>query len=265
MKSSATGRARTAGGVQSVEIGADVLQAVVTGGGPLSLKTISEVSGLPPAKAHRYLVSLIRSGLVEQDEATGKYDLGAMALQVGLAAILRLNVVRTAVPILAELRERLGETVMLTVWGDYGPTIVYWDESQVPVTVNARIGSVLPLLGTATGHVYLAWLPRKQTQKMVRAEQRQRAGREPIDAGHLIERTRGDGLGHFEIEDMRSLSSMAAPIFDVSGKLAAVVTAFGYKGDFENSPTGANARALKSAAAQVSLKMGFSGEPPQDG
>lgn len=252
----------TSGGVQSVEIGTEVLLAVVGGGGPSSLKAIADSSSLPPAKAHRYLVSLIRSGLVEQSPATGKYDLGPVALQVGLAAILRLNVVRAAVPIIEEVREKLGETVMLTIWGDHGPTIVHWDESLVPVTVNARIGSVLPLLGTATGHVFLTWLPRKQTQALVRSEQRQRVGREAIDVEGLIKQTKKYGLGCFEIEDMRSLSSMAAPIFGLEGKLIAVVTAFGYKGTFENSPTGENAKTLKSAADEISFKMGYSPKAP---
>lgn len=258
MAKKTTTRTGSNGGVQSVEIGTGVLLSVMGGGGPSSLKTIAEASSLPPAKAHRYLVSLIRSGLVEQDPATGKYDLGPVALQVGLAALLRLNVVRSAVPVISGLREDLGESVMLTIWGDHGPTIVHWDESLIPVVVNARVGSVLPILGTATGHAFLTWLPRKQTQPFVRAELRQRTGRDEIDVEAIITRTRRYGLGCFEIEDMRSLTSMAAPIFNLEGNLIAVITAFGYKGSFENSPTGANAKTVKAAAEQISFKMGYS-------
>ena len=250
------------GGVQSVEVGTRVLLAVKSGGGPMGLKSIASIADLPPANTRRYLVSLIRSGLVDQDAATGKYDLGPIALQIGLSAILRLNVVRTAVPIVSELREDLGESIMLTVWGDHGPTIVHWEESLMPVTVNARIGSVLPILGTATGHTYLTWLPKEQTQEFVKSEVKRGADLTAKDIEGLIKRTKKHGLGFFEIEDMRSLSSLAAPIFNLENKLIAVITAFGYKGSFDNTPTGANAKVLKKAAGQISAKMGFSGDMP---
>jgi DNA-binding IclR family transcriptional regulator len=252
----------SSGGVQSVEIGTKVLLAVMNGGGPMGLKSIAAESAMPAAKAHRYLVSLIRSGLVEQDEATGKYDLGPVSLQIGLSAIIRLNVVRTAVPIVSELREKLNESIMLTVWGDHGPTIVHWEESLIPVTVNARIGSVLPILGTASGHAYLTWLPKQQTNELVKAEIRRGGTTMPFDVDTIIKRTKKHGLAYFEVGDMRSLSSLAAPIFNLEGSLIAVITAFGYKGSFDNKPNGPHAGVLKDAAKRISEKMGFNGEAP---
>lgn len=247
----------SAGGVQSVEVGTRVLLAVKSGGGPMGLKSIAEEAGLPAANTRRYLVSLIRSGLVEQDSATGKYDLGPIALQIGLAAITGLNLVRTAVPIMTELREELGETVVLTVWGDHGPTIIHWEESLAPITVNARIGSVFPVLNTATGHVYLTWLPRQQTKVIVNQEMRQRDKSNPINIDEIISATKENGIGHYFIEDMRSLSTLAAPVFDHESKLIAVVTSYGYKGKFDNTPTGPNAKALLSGAKTISFKMGY--------
>ena len=245
------------GGVQSVEIGTGVLLAVMSGGGPMSLKSIAEATSLPPAKAHRYLVSLIRSGLVEQDAATGKYNLGSIALQIGLAAIMGLNLVRTAVPVMAELREAVGETVVLTVWGDHGPTIVHWEESLAPITVNARIGSVFPVLNTATGHVYLTWLSRQHTKALVKREMRHRDKANPIDIEAIIKTTKKNGIGRFYIEDMRSLSTLAAPIFDHESKLIGVITTYGYRGKFDNSISGPNATALKKSADEISFKMGY--------
>jgi DNA-binding IclR family transcriptional regulator len=247
----------TAGGVQSVEVGARVLLAVKNGGGPMGLKSIADIAGIPPANTRRYLVSLIRSGLVQQDSATGKYNLGPIALQIGLAAIMGLNLVRTAVPIMTELREVVRETVVLTVWGDHGPTIIHWEESLVPITVNARIGSVFPVLDTATGHVYLTWLPREQTKNVVKQEMRHRNKDNPIDIGAIVETTKKNGIGRFFIEDMRSLSTLAAPIFNHKNKLIAVITTFGYKDKFDNSPTGPNARALLDAAGRISFEMGY--------
>ncbi len=55
---------------------------------------------MPTAKAHRQLVSLMRTGLVEQDGNFGRYDLGGRPLGLGLSGLLRLDVVRLAAPIL---------------------------------------------------------------------------------------------------------------------------------------------------------------------
>ncbi|MBS0553285.1 MAG: helix-turn-helix domain-containing protein, partial [Proteobacteria bacterium] len=74
-------------GVQSLEVGMSILKAMATGRRSMMLKDIAAAAGMPPSKVHRYLVSLIRSGLVEQDRLTSRYDLGPFALNLGLVAL----------------------------------------------------------------------------------------------------------------------------------------------------------------------------------
>ena len=52
-------------GVQSLEIGMGILRAMVNGQRSMMLKDIAAAAEMPASKAHRYLVSLIRAGLVE--------------------------------------------------------------------------------------------------------------------------------------------------------------------------------------------------------
>ena len=81
-------------GVQSLEIGMGILRAMVDGQRAMMLKEIAAAAEMPPSKAHRYLVSLIRAGLVEQDPMTSRYDLGPFAMNIGLVALDRLDRVR---------------------------------------------------------------------------------------------------------------------------------------------------------------------------
>ena len=74
-------------GVQSLEIGMGILRAMVNGQRSMMLKEIAAGADMPASKAHRYLVSLIRAGLVEQDPASSRYDLGPFALNIGLVAL----------------------------------------------------------------------------------------------------------------------------------------------------------------------------------
>ena len=76
-------------GVQSLEVGMGILKAMVFGKRSMMLKDIAAAADMPPSKAHRYLVSLIRSGLVEQDPLTSRYNLGPFALNIGLVAIVQ--------------------------------------------------------------------------------------------------------------------------------------------------------------------------------
>jgi DNA-binding IclR family transcriptional regulator len=71
-----------------------LLRALADAQSALSLKDLAASAAMPASKAHRYLVSFGRSGLVTQDAVTGRYDLGPLALTVGLAALGRVNAAR---------------------------------------------------------------------------------------------------------------------------------------------------------------------------
>ena len=147
-------------GIQSAEIALDVLTRLAELGGAQSVSELGRSLDMPRAKVHRYLVSLERRGYVEQDPASARYRLGPQALHTGLAALAEVDFVKLAADGLDALSSAIGQTVFISIWGQHGPTIVQWRDARLPVTVNVRVGSVLPLLNSATGRVYAAWLPR---------------------------------------------------------------------------------------------------------
>ncbi len=78
-------------GIQSIEVGGQLLLALGRTGKPMVLKELAREAGMPAAKAHPYLVSFARLGLIEQDPLTGRYELGPQLLQLGLVSLQRLN------------------------------------------------------------------------------------------------------------------------------------------------------------------------------
>src|SRR5215212_3138624 len=129
------------GGVQAVDTALRVLSALVEMGPPLMLKTVAERADMPPPKAHRYLVSFCRGGLAERDPASGGYRLGPLAVRLGLAALRHLHVVNVAAQTLGELRDQVGYTVGLAVWGAAGPTYVRFEETNDALIISGRPGS----------------------------------------------------------------------------------------------------------------------------
>jgi DNA-binding IclR family transcriptional regulator len=255
-------------GVQSVGIAATILKALAAGGGVLPLKHLAAATGMPRAKVHRYLASLRTSGLITQDPETGHYAIGPAAVTIGLVGLGRLSPVRQLNDALPRLRNRVNETVTAAIWGDTGPTIIAIEESDHVVTMNVRIGSVLPLLTTAIGRVFLAYLPPSLTQCFVAAEQaRDSAPSPPEPDEDVLSDIRERRLSRASSALLPGVDAMAAPVFDVRGKLVAVMCVVGRSGSTLCSWDGPVARALDQSARNLSRQLGcldVATEPARD-
>lgn len=241
-------------GVQSVEIGVRILGAIADAGQPVMLRDIAKAVGMPAAKVHRYLVSLIRQEMVEQDSFGGRYWLGPFALRVGLAALRQLDVVRMASEAIADLRDRTDHTAILSVYGSAGPTIVRWEECRHPTTVNAHVGSVLSLLESATGRVFAAFLPAHLVENRIRAEM---GDRDPAVIRKLLNDVRTRGMSLVRGSELASINAMSAPLFDHAGNIVAAITLMGSRRTFEVTWNNAAARELVACARRISQRLGY--------
>src|SRR3569833_108504 len=246
-------------GISSIEVGARLLRALTVQPRPQMLRELAAAAQRPPAKAHRYLVSFMRMGLVEQHSETGLYDLGSFALELGLSAIARLEPVTLAAPALTELREEIGQTVALAVWANHGPTIVRWLGADTPVSASLRVGAVMPLTRSATGQVFLAFLPPETTAPLVRKElaAHSRLGLSPDSrdaVDQLIAQTRRRSYARTS-DFIPGIAGMAAPVFDHSGALSLALVALGYSKPFEASIESI-AAATTAKAQQLSRRLG---------
>ena len=154
-------------GIQSVELAMQVVRALEEGRGPRTLSQLAQACGMSTSKVHRYLVSLIRSGLVSQSQRTGLYDFGPAARRIGIEALRRVDEVALATEYLPSLRDRTTHSVNLAVWGDNGPVLVHWEYGEHALPMNIRIGSTLPLLDSSVGQVFLAYLPEAMTRSAI--------------------------------------------------------------------------------------------------
>lgn len=253
-------------GIQSVEVGFALLDALARAPGPLMLRDLAAAAGMSAAKAHRYLVSFQRLQLVTQDAGNTRYDLGPAALKLGLASLSRLDAVKLARERVAGLVESLGHTVALAVWGNHGPTIVHWEESPQAVTVNLRLGDVMPLLSSATGRCFAAWLAQEALAPLLREElarlQRQRQPLPDVpttvaQVQRLLAQTREQGLGRVVDSLLPGVAGFCAPVFDADGHLALGIVTLGPTSGFDCAWDGAVATTLRAAAARLSDDLGY--------
>ncbi|WP_158275438.1 IclR family transcriptional regulator [Maritimibacter sp. 55A14] len=207
-------------GVQSVEVALRLLKALARAPGPASLTVLAAETGMAPAKAHRYLTSLIAAGMVRHRQS-GSYDLGPGAAEIGIAAIARHDPVNAAADALPGLVDRTGLTGLLAVWGNRGPTVVRWEKAATPLVTTLGLGSVLPVTSSATGLAFLAHLPDRLTAPAIAAEI---PGKGPGDFADAAAEVRRDGLAIARQDFIPGLYAMACPVLDLQDRAAAVVT-----------------------------------------
>jgi DNA-binding IclR family transcriptional regulator len=246
-------------GVQSVGTAATILKALAAAGGVLPLKHLAAATGMPRAKVHRYLSSLRNSGLITQDVETGHYAIGSAAVTIGLVGLGRLSPIRQLNEALPRLRDRVNETVTAAIWGDTGPTIIAMEESGHVVTMNVRIGSVLPLTTTAIGQVFLAYLPDSLTRHLVAAERASAKSPAPPGEGLALqlEHIRARRLSRARGVLIPGVDAIAAPVFDMRGKLVAVICVVGRSSGVPGDRSQPLVRALDQAARNLSRQLGF--------
>ena len=268
--------AREQRGIGSVEVGGQLLMALVHHARPMPLKDLARDACMAPAKAHPYLVSFGRIGLVEQQADTGHYFLGPLALQLGLISLQQANPVQVASSAIVGLAHRIGHTVALAVWGTRGATIVRLEESPAAVHVNMRHGTVFSLTHTASGRLFGAYLDAALVKRLL-DDERHRAtasltskARQPRQPGMppparlpawrafalQLAEVRARGLSRSVGEVVPGINAMAAPVFDHMGAMVLSFTAIGPAAVFDTTWDGAIARELRASAAQVSQRLG---------
>lgn len=209
-------------GINSVEIGMRVLRAVVELQGPASLKDIARHAGLPASHAHRYVSSLVNCALLRQDSASGQYDLGPAAIEIGLAGLARQDALLLADAAARALTQATGATSLLAVWSAGGPTVIRWHPGLPPVYTTLSIGSVLPVTTSATGRVFLAFLDPNLLAAALQREGSARLAPPELDALRADIRRRG--LATIDGKVIPGLRAYAAPVLSIDNSLVAVMS-----------------------------------------
>ena len=264
-------------GIQSVEVGFELLNALSRAPGALMLRDLAAAAGMSAAKAHRYLVSFQRMGLVMQDPVSTRYDLGPAALRLGLASLSRIDAVKLARERVPALLLETGHTLAIAVWGNQGPTMVHWAEAPQTVPVTLRLGDVMPLLTSATGRCFAAFMgtegrDAERIAPMIRDEL-VRLKKLPNNAMPLtdvpqtpqavqamLHETRHQGLARVVHSLVPGVGGFCAPVFDAQGRLALGLVVLGSVATLDTQWDGAPARALLRCAHQLSADLGY--QPP---
>ena len=253
-------------GIQSVEVGFRLLKVLAATNRPMMLRDIAKGAGMPAAKAHRYMVSFLRIGIVEQDASSGRYDLGAYALELGLSGLGRLDPVRLSGPILEALCEEIHETVALAVWGTHGATIVRIADAGGPITITLRAGTTLPLCNSATGRAFATFYRSPYLKKLLDDELRALSESSKTAITTIrrqleknLTEIREHGIARATGSLTPGINGFSAPVYDHTGNMVAAITSLGAIGEFDVEWDSTTAKAMIAAAKALSHRLGYGG------
>jgi DNA-binding IclR family transcriptional regulator len=204
-------------GIGSVDTAMTILKVFARDSGPLSLKEVSDRTGMATSKLHRYLSSLVAQGMLSQKARSGRYDLGPFATELGLSALARTDFVNRTADVLPDLVAATGCTAMLSVWGASGPVIVRWERARNHIVTALGLGTVMPLVHSATGQVFLGFAPTNLTDPLI-------GDSDSKLVEDLKKTVRRDGYSSVGGDFIPGLYALAAPVLNWQGEAETVIT-----------------------------------------
>jgi DNA-binding IclR family transcriptional regulator len=248
-----------AGGVQSVDRAAEVLEILARTGGSAVGEIAAELD-VHKSTASRLLSALEARNLVEQDGERGRYRLGFGLLRLAGAVVGRLDLARQADSVLQELANDLGETVNLAVLRGHHAVNVADARGRAAIAAQNWVGRLTPLHATSSGKVLLAHestLARKQlldTAGLTRFTPNTIVSRRVLS--DQIERILADGYAVAFEEFEEGLNAVAAAVRDHTGAVVASVTVSGPAYRLDRRRAEKVVQDVVAAGEQISVRLG---------
>lgn len=228
----------------------------------VSLKEISERTGLHPSTTHRILNDLALGRFVDRPES-GSYRLGMRFLELGNLVKARLNVREVALPPMRQLYKLIQQPVSLSV--RQGDEIVYVERAyseRSGMQVVRAIGGHAPLHLTSNGKLFLAADDSQQVRAY--ATRTGLPGKTHFsitqlgELEHELEKVRRYGIARDNEELELGVRCMAAGIHDDQNKLIAGLSISAPADRLDESW----APKLQATVQEISEALGYSRQRP---
>jgi DNA-binding IclR family transcriptional regulator len=251
------------GGVQSVARALQALELIAEAG-ELGVTDLGRRLGVHKATASRLAATLAEGGMVERDPASDRYRLGFGLIRLAGTAMAGLDLVRTSRPVLEDLAERTHESVTLGVFSN--DEVIYVDQVSSPrlIVSGNWIGRRTPLHCSASGKVFLAWLPMDKRDRLLARPLEVATPRTVTDLAILqrqLEEARIRGYATILEEIEEGLNAVAAPVRQAGGEVVAAIAVSGPSFRVRPVDLPRLGRVTVDAAAAVSRRLGYAVRP----
>jgi len=218
---------------------------------------IAEQFGIARSTGYRYLKGLVAAGFIE--ECDGGFRLGPLVFDLARLARKGIGLSEVARPVMRELADSAGESVLLTRrWGG-SVVCLELEESSHPIRLSYERGHILPINAGASAQVLLAWAPAAEIEQVLStAPLRRFTSRTVTDAAKLqarLRRIRAKGFAISRGELDADVLGVAAPIRSADGQVTAAVSLAALSSRVPQARVPAITTAVCAAAQQISDRL----------
>jgi DNA-binding IclR family transcriptional regulator len=241
--------------VRAVERAMQILSAFDGEHAERRVSEIAQATGLHKATTHRIMMTLLNGGFLERAHDGERFRLGIRVVELGLRALRGLDLRRAAFPYMQQLVERFNEACTLGVFDRGQVLLLEIVHSRYALTIGDKVGRQMPAHCTASGKVWLAFLPPEVVEPILNAPLAAYTEKTITSPARLREefevvRQRRYALNDEEFEV--GLRAVSAPIWDIDDNLIAALTMPGPTNRITPQRIPEIAQALVEAAEAIS-------------
>lgn len=248
--------------IGTLEQAIKILELVVFGEkGGLTLKEVTEKTGLHSSTVYRYLNTFLQFGYLKK-EPTGLYKPGIKLLELGNHVLNSFDLREIAHPYLVELVNRVNQTAHLAI--REGDEALYIDKVEGPKTLQmrSRVGMRVPLYCTALGKILLAYSDKEDVDRYLREVELKPRAQNTITSSlklkEELSRVKQQGYAIDNQENEQGIVCVGAPIFDFTGQAVAALSVSGFFKDFSGGKIKEIISHLRKTTALISKGLGGS-------
>lgn len=229
--------------------------------GELGVAEISKQLDMAPSKVSRMLKTFEDYKFFEQEPDTGKYRLGPLFLELGLAYAFHLPIRKVIRPHIEYMAQELKMTAS---WGIISKNrVIILDRIHMMKLdfLTHRIGNNLPIFTTSIGKVILAGLPEEKLDQMLDTIELKKYTKETVVDPELIKKNlktvREEGYAYDWAETAENTICIASPIKDRTGEVIAAISLTDVTSNTTTEKMLEQVPILKDRALFISRQLGF--------
>jgi DNA-binding IclR family transcriptional regulator len=226
------------------------------------ITSLAEAIGVPKARVHRHLTALREQGYVTQNARSSRYRIGWRLFLLGQRLVKQFDVVSLARPVMEELRDSVGQMVVITTFTDNEVVVLDFVRGRSPLEILLNPGTRFSFHSVAQGKIALAFGPAIRLETLLAhplAACTPKTITEPERLRYEVDLVRQRGWAEAPEEVFVGVNALAAPILYEDGTLFGAVAIVGSIHYLPARSDPATVESLKHAANQISKLLGSGG------
>jgi len=218
------------GGVQAADTALSILETVAFSQEPLGVTQIAAALGTAKGATFRYLQTLMDRGYLVQDPVNSRFRLGLKAFSLGRNAPAEWDLAALLGAPMRQVRDATGLSVVLSTPTLQGACVLATVSGTKTIEIGVRVGSTLAMHASAQGKIFLAFdrptrLDQVAETELTRFTERTITSRAALLAEIAAVRKQGYAAAPEEV--LPGINTVAVPVFDRRGTLAAALAIVG--------------------------------------